>query len=95
MAVGVFCWWGCDMAGRVLSRANESKLRNALAALSEVLALLEQDEAAAQESMREAANLGNWLESRLHSIFTEISDNLFGDGRLTRDERIALSSAIR
>lgn len=29
------------MAGRVLSRANESKLRNALAALSEVLALLD------------------------------------------------------
>ena len=82
------------MAGRVLSRANESKLRNALAALSEVLALLEQDEKAAQESMREAANLGNWLESRLHSIFTEIADNLFGDGRLTREERIALSSAI-
>ncbi len=43
MAVGVFCWWGCDMAGRVLSRANESKLRNALAALSEVLALLDVD----------------------------------------------------
>lgn len=41
MAVGVFCWWGCDMAGRVLSRANESKLRNALSALSEVLALLD------------------------------------------------------
>lgn len=82
------------MAGRVLSRANEGKLRSALAALSEVLALLEQDEAAAQESMREAANLGNWLESRMHSIFTEIADNLFGDGRLTRDERIALSSAI-
>lgn len=41
MAVGVFCWWGGDMAGRVLSRANESKLRNALAALSEVLALLD------------------------------------------------------
>ena len=31
------------MAGRVLSRANESKLRNALAALSEVLALLDVD----------------------------------------------------
>jgi hypothetical protein len=31
------------MAGRVLSRANESKLRNALSALSEVLALLDVD----------------------------------------------------
>lgn len=82
------------MAGRVLSRTNETKLRNALAALNEVLGLLEQDEATATEAMREAANLGNWLESRLHFLFTEITDNLFGDGRLTREERIALSSAI-
>ena len=82
------------MAGRVLSKANEGKLRSALAALSEVLSLIEQDEEKAQEAMREAANLGNWLESRLHSLFSEITDNLFGEGRMTREERIALSSAI-
>lgn len=44
--------------------------------------------------IKEAANLGNWLESRLHLMFTTISDDLFGDGRLTREERITLSSAI-
>lgn len=45
-------------------------------------------------AVREAANLGNWLESRLHLMFTEITDGLFGEGRLTREERIALSAAI-
>lgn len=43
MAVGVFLLVGVSMAGRVLSKANEGKLRNALAALSEVLALLDVD----------------------------------------------------
>lgn len=44
--------------------------------------------------LQEARNTGEWLESRLHLMFTEIADGMFGDGRLTRDERIALSSAI-
>jgi hypothetical protein len=44
--------------------------------------------------LEEARNAGEWLEARLHLMFTEITDTMFGDGRLTRDERIALSSAI-
>lgn len=44
--------------------------------------------------LEEARNAGEWLEARLHLMFTEIADHMFGDGRLTRDERIALSSAI-
>lgn len=44
--------------------------------------------------LEEARNAGEWLEARLHLMFTEIADSMFGDGRLTRDERIALSSAI-
>ena len=44
--------------------------------------------------LQEARNTGEWLEARLHLMFTEIADGMFGDGRLTRDERIALSSAI-
>lgn len=44
--------------------------------------------------LQEARNTGEWLESRLHLMFTEIADGMFGEGRLTRDERIALSSAI-
>ncbi len=42
----------------------------------------------------EARNVGAWIESRLHLNLTQIGDDLYGDGRLTRDERITLSSAI-
>lgn len=42
----------------------------------------------------EAANLGAWLESRLHLALTQYADDMYGDGRLTRDERIVLSNAI-
>lgn len=38
--------------------------------------------------------MADWIESRIHLMFTEIADNLLGDGRVTRDERIALSGAI-
>lgn len=55
-----------------------------------VLALLESNRAA----LREAATLGGWLESRLHLTLTQYADDMYGDGRLSRDERISLSSAI-
>lgn len=42
----------------------------------------------------EAPNVGAWLESRLHLALTQIADDLYGDGHLTRDERITLSQAI-
>jgi hypothetical protein len=45
-------------------------------------------------STREAASLGAWLESQIHVGFTQLADGLYGDGRLTRPERIAASSAI-
>lgn len=44
--------------------------------------------------VKEARNVGMWLEARLHSMFTSIADEMFGDGRLTREERITLSSGI-
>lgn len=44
--------------------------------------------------VKEARNVGMWLESRLHSTFTNIADEMFGDGRLTREERITLSGAL-
>jgi hypothetical protein len=47
----------------------------------------------AQDNQK-AANMGDWIESRLHSNFTLMMDDLFADGRLTRDERIALSGAL-
>lgn len=42
----------------------------------------------------EARNIGAWLESRLHLALTTFADDMYGDGRLTRDERIVLSGAI-
>lgn len=44
--------------------------------------------------MEEARNAGNWFESRIHQDFTVMADRLFGEGYLTREERITLSSAI-
>jgi len=41
-----------------------------------------------------AANLADWIESRLHQSFTVLMDDLFAEGRLTREERIALSGAL-
>lgn len=47
-----------------------------------------------QTNLQEARNTGEWLEARLHLMFTEIADGMFGDGRLSREERIVLSSGI-
>jgi len=49
---------------------------------------------AAVQAIREARNVGQWMESRIHLAFTVTADEMFGDGRLTREERIALSAAI-
>jgi hypothetical protein len=49
---------------------------------------------AARHGAREDANVGAWLESRLHLTLTALADDMYGDGRLTRDERIVLSGAI-
>jgi hypothetical protein len=44
--------------------------------------------------LQEARNAGNYLEALIHRRFTEKADMLFGEGHITRDERIAMSSAI-
>lgn len=46
------------------------------------------------KKVKEARNVGHWLESRIHAMFTQLADDMFGEGRLTRDERIGLSNAI-
>lgn len=43
---------------------------------------------------REDANVGAWLESRLHLALTTYADDMYGNGQLTRPERIVLSTAI-
>ena len=49
---------------------------------------------AALAAVREARNVGQWMESRIHLGFTQVADEMFGNGKLTREERIALSAAI-
>lgn len=48
----------------------------------------------ARTELAEGRNVGAWLESRLHAAFTQMTDDMYGEGCLTRDERISLSSAI-
>ena len=42
----------------------------------------------------EARNFGQWLEARMHSTLTNIADEFYGEGTLTREERITLSGAL-
>lgn len=48
---------------------------------------------AATQQIREARNVGQWIESRLHLCLTQLADDMYGNGKLTREERISLSSA--
>lgn len=60
------------------------------AAGGRVLELLE----AAQKEIDEAGSIGASLESRIHTTFTIMCDEMYACGKITRDERIALSSGI-
>jgi hypothetical protein len=51
-------------------------------------------EASRGVKLAEGRNVGAWLESRLHLALTELGDDMYGQGRLTRQERITLSAAI-
>ena len=42
----------------------------------------------------EGHNAGEWLESRFHLRMTELADNMFADGNVNHEERIAISSAL-
>lgn len=55
-----------------------------------VLSVLE----SVRQRTAEGRTVGGWLESRLHLALTTFADDMYGDGRLTREERITLSSAI-
>jgi hypothetical protein len=57
-------------------------------------ALLTVLEAVQAGKVAEGRSVGTWLESRLHLALTQYADDMYGDGRLTREERITLSSAI-
>jgi hypothetical protein len=47
-----------------------------------------------QVVLQERSNMAEWLESRLHLTLTQFADDMFGGGRVTRNERKALSGAI-
>lgn len=72
-----------------LTEASSVDFVTAAGAGGKVVALLE-----SARDLKEARNVGTWLESRIHLAFTQLSDDMFGDGQLTRDERIGLSNAI-
>lgn len=60
-----------------------------------VVALMESHRPAPADVVtREAGTLGAFVESRIHLGFTEIGDQLYAGGYVTRDERITLSGAI-
>lgn len=61
------------------------------AAGGKVLELLE---AAGREELEEGRNVGAWLEAQMHSEFTVMADRMYGEGRLNREERVSLSSAL-
>ena len=44
--------------------------------------------------LEKAANMGDWLESKIHQAFTNLADELLQVGAVTRDERIGLSGLI-
>lgn len=56
--------------------------------------LLESARGVAGTVLEEARNAGQWLEASIHREFTLTADSLFGNGYVTRDERIAMSAAI-
>lgn len=61
------------------------------AAGGRVLSLIE---AVRDHRLEEARNAAHWLEAHIHRSFTDVADRLFAEGHLSREERMALSSAI-
>lgn len=56
--------------------------------------LLESARGVAGTVLEEARNAGQWLEASIHREFTLTADSMFGNGYVTREERIAMSAAI-
>lgn len=56
--------------------------------------LLENARGVAGTKLEEARNAGQWLEASIHREFTLTADSMFGNGYVSREERIAISAAI-
>ena len=81
------------MQDKKLPKNIADALTNVRAALTSTWSDLAAQESA-QRSIKESAGVAQWLESRIHSSFTWIADDLYGEGLLTRDERVQLRNAI-
>ena len=82
------------MKDKKLPKNIADALGNVRSALTTTWADLAAQESAAPRKIAESAGVAQWLESRIHSSFTWIADDLYGDGLLTREERVMLSNAI-
>lgn len=80
--------------GQIITRITEVHSIDFVTAAGRGGAIVALLESARQEHLREARNIGAWLEAGMHSHFTALADRMYGEGRLTRDERICLSSAV-
>lgn len=79
--------------GRVITKITEARSVDFVTQAGrggKILEVLESKRAQVEEKR----NVGTWFEARLHQMFTNIADDQFGDGALTREERITLSGAI-
>jgi hypothetical protein len=87
------------LAEKTLPATLRKQIEGVAAALSKTWKDLEADakddpEPRESAELGEAAILGNYLEARLHSLWTSLADDFYGSGYLSRAERIALSVAI-
>jgi len=82
------------MQDKKLPKNIADALTNVRAALTSTWADLATQESATPRNIKESAGVAQWLESRIHSQFTWVADDLYGEGMLTRDERVILSNAI-
>lgn len=84
---------GMVVESLVPSRLNSVDFVTVAGAGGQIVSLAEAARASGVK-VREARNIEAWFEARLHTDFTQIADGMYGDGRLTREERITLSSAV-
>lgn len=80
--------------GRIVTELVEGKSVDFVTHAGRGGRIVEVLESAARTTVQEKRSIGQWIESRLHRDFTITADDMAGDGRLTREERISLSNAI-
>lgn len=80
--------------GLIIDRLDEGLSVDFVTAAGRGGRILELLESARAVVVEEAGSVAQWLESRLHLALTTLADDMYGEGRLTREERITLSAAI-